>query len=161
MNVVMQEAKFTTAAYAIFLGLLLSVFAGFGIATFYQAPSAPTFPEEVNPVNEPDQERQQRDWLEYQERTEQHQSGMEGYHRDVSIISLVIAVFLVGAGLLLSSKIKVLADGLLLGGIFTLLYSIGRSFAAEDAAHSFVTLAIALAVVGYLGYNRFVKSPDK
>jgi enoyl-CoA hydratase/carnithine racemase len=61
--------------------------------------------------------------------------------------------------LVFEKKIKILAEGIMLGGLFTLIYSIGRSFASEDAKYSFLVVSIGLVIVIYLGYHRFVRAP--
>ena len=56
-------------------------------------------------------------------------------------------------------KIKVIADGIMLGGLFSVLYSLGRSFASEDSKYTFVVVTIGLIVAIYLGYHRFIRAP--
>ncbi len=82
---------------------------------------------------------------------------MEPYNRNVSIITLSTAMVLLAASLAFEKKIKIIADGVLLGGVFTLLYSLGRSFASGDTKYTFADVSIGLAVAIYLGYHRFVK----
>ncbi len=73
------------------------------------------------------------------------------------MIVLAAAVVLMVLGLTLHTKIDALADGLLLGGTFTLLYSIGRSFASEDPKYSFVVVTTGLIVTMIVGYLKFIK----
>jgi hypothetical protein len=82
---------------------------------------------------------------------------MKPYNRNVSIMTLVAATILVAISLLFEQRIKILSDGFMLGGIFTLLYSIGRSFAAQDSKLTFLTVSIGLAVAIALGYFRFIR----
>lgn len=144
-------------AYSFFLGILLAVFTGVGIAAFYSQPAMPKWPVELNIVNKeqtPDQQKLQKDFDAKQEVWNQK---MKPYNRNVSIAALAIAVLFVAASLLFERKIKVLADGVMLGGVFTLLYSMGRGFASQDSKYSFVVSAIGLAVAFALGYMRFIR----
>ncbi len=157
----MNETKFLKTIYTFFLGLLLSVFIGFGVATFYPKPETPAFPEPAIFSDGADDDEFQREVQEYEQVYDRYQSKLQDYHQNVSIITLILAVGLVSISLVFNNRLKVIADGVLLGGLFTLIYSVGRSFAAENAAHSFVMLTIALAVVLFLGYTRFVKTSKK
>lgn len=44
----------------------------------------------------------------------------------------------------------------MLGGLFTLFYSIGRGFASEDSKYMFIMVSVGLLLVLFLGYHRFV-----
>lgn len=46
----------------------------------------------------------------------------------------------------------------MLGGLFVLLYSLGRGFASENSKYVFVVVTVGLVTVLYLGYHRFVKA---
>ncbi len=159
----MEDNKAITIVYTLFLGLLLAVFVGFGIRTFYTPPESPAYPElglvPERQLDESDQAEGTKQELEYQVEYDAYQSEMQVYHRNVSIASLLIAVGFLVFSLTVGLHIKVLSDGILLGGLFLLIYSIGRSFAAEDPTYSFVTLTVAVVIALYLGYRRF--NPQK
>ena len=134
----MHDNKILQALYSIFLGVLLALFVGVGISTFYPGPESPEFSapmygpsKEVAEEERLEQARYETEWKEFEEES-------EAYSRNVSIISLVSAVLFIVTGILLEKRIKMLASGVLLGGIFTLLYSIGRGFAADDSRYVFV-----------------------
>jgi hypothetical protein len=76
------------------------------------------------------------------------------------MIVLGAAVVLVVLGLILHAKTDVIADGLLLGGVFTLLYSIGRSFAGQDPKYSFTVTTVGLITTMVVGYLKFIQ-PQK
>ena len=67
------------------------------------------------------------------------------------------AVLFVSAGLVFERRLRILADGAMLGGVFTLVYSLGRSFASENDRLSFVLAGMALFVTTGLGYLRFAR----
>jgi len=84
---------------------------------------------------------------------------LKDYNRNVAMITLGAAVLLLAVGLLLESRAGIFADGLLLGGTFTLLYSIGRSFAGDDPKYSFTVVSAGLLVTMIVGYLKFVNPP--
>ena len=61
--------------------------------------------------------------------------------------------------LLLAEHLGVIADGLLLGGIFTLLYGVGRGMDTDSNKYRFLVATIGLAVTLVLGYVKFSRHP--
>lgn len=145
--------------YSIFLGILIAVFIGVGINTFYSAPPAPKWPTELNYYGKEPSEAQIRIEKAYAEKQRAYDEKMKPYNRNVSIIALIGAVSLVGVSLVFEKKLRVISDGLMAGGILTLMYGLGRGFASGDDKYSFVTISVALVLVLYLGFHRFV-NPD-
>lgn len=154
-----DDNKILRLVYTFFLGLLLAIFVGVSINTFYTGPQAPEFPTELNtygkePELTPEQITIQKNW---DQKIEQHNKDMRPYNRNVSIVTLGAAVILLIASIVYEKKMKIIADGVMLGGLFTLLYSLGRGFASENSKYVFVVVTVGLAVVLYLGYHRFVR----
>jgi hypothetical protein len=147
--------------YAFFLGILLAIFVGVGIAAFYTSPEPPKTPDYSLIGKDGPTEKQQAEQKAYDKSFENFtKNKMNPYNRNVSVMALAAAVIFVAIGLLLEHRINVLADGALLGGIFTLLYSLGRGFAAQDSKYSFIVISIGLVIVLGLGYLRFIR-PDR
>lgn len=144
-------------AYSFFLGILLAIFVGVGIAAFYPQPASPKYPTELNMINKEPTSEQQALQREFDVKQQAWEDQMKPYNRNVSVIALAAAVTFVAIGLLFETRIKVLADGLVLGGIFTLIYSLGRGFAAQNSKYSFVMATIALIIALILGYLRFIR----
>ncbi|HVU59406.1 MAG TPA: hypothetical protein VHC98_01040 [Candidatus Saccharimonadales bacterium] len=144
--------------YSFFLGLLLAVFVGLGVASFYTAPKAPEYPTVPETTkNETAAEAEQRQADEqYQAASRAYDQDSKDYNRNVAMIVLSAAVVLVVLGLALHTKTDVIADGLLLGGVFTLLYSIGRSFAGADPKYSFLATSAGLIITMVIGYVKFL-----
>lgn len=146
-----MENKVLNLIYTVFLGLIIAFFIGFGINTFYEPPTQPeTAPytvEDKAPTAE-QQQAQNQAWEEYQDK-EQH------YSRNVSMVALASAVILLVASFALEKRTHVIANGIMLGGLFTLLYSIIRGMISTDSKYTFIAITIGLAVVLYLGYRRF------
>ncbi|NBU33062.1 hypothetical protein EB118_05960 [bacterium] len=152
-----EDNKILKLVYTFFLGLLMAIFIGVGINTFYPGPKAPVFPIELNTYGKElnaDELKTQKQW---DKTMEQHNNLMKPYNRNVSLIALIAAVVLLAASLVYENKIKVMADGVMLGGLFVLLYSLGRGFASENSKYVFVVVTVGLATVLYLGYHRFVR----
>lgn len=148
--------------YAFFVGLMLAIFVGVGIDAFYPQPESPRFPEVLNTPT-PDKidpmlsDAQLDARREYDRELEEYRVKSSTYNRNVSIIVLVAAVVFVTVSLLFDRRIQVIADGILLGGVFSLLYSIGRSFAAADSQYTFVVVTVGLVLAIALGYYRFIR----
>lgn len=161
----MESNNVLKLVYTFFLGLLLAIFIGVGINTFYPGP---TMPEQstalTNSYNkEPaaltsDQKQLQND---YNNKMDQYNKDTKSYSRNVSILALVAAVLFLVISLLYEKRIRIISDGLLLGGLFTLIYSIIRSFASSDSKYIFGVVTAGLIIVIYLGYRMFVLPHNK
>jgi hypothetical protein len=153
----MDDNKVLKLVYTFFLGLLLAIFVGVGVNTFYPGPKAPEYPTSINTYGkEPDAEQLAKQ-KEFDQKMEQHNKDSKPYNRNVSMLTLAAAVIFLAVSIMYEKRIKIIADGVMLGGLFTLLYSIGRGFASEDSKYVFIVVTVGLAIVLYLGYHRFVK----
>lgn len=147
-----ESNKLLRFIYTLFLGALLAVFVGVGINAFYAAPQPPQYPAVIGPEKTaPDVSTQRQ----YEVQSKAYESASQAYNRNVSIIALAAAVGFVAASLVAEKRTKTIADGVMLGGLFTLLYSIGRSFASANNKYMFLVVTISLCLVLYLGYHRF------
>lgn len=153
-----MESFMLKIMYTLFLGILLAIFVGVGIDTFYPAPKAPESPlsYEVK-YDRPLTEEERQAEAAFQNEQKSFMEKLSVYNRNVSIIALVFAVAFLVIGLSLAHRIDVISDGLLLSGVFTLLYSIGRGFAAEDTAYRFMVVSVGVVVALALGYLKFIK----
>ncbi len=145
--------------YALFIGILLAVFIGVGVDAFYPAPKAPdcsaTYKE--NPTNEQIaiQEECEKSNREYNE------GPFSDYNRNVSIIVLFFAVVFLVISLLFEKKLEIISEGLLIGGVFSLAYSIIRGFMSTDAKARFAVLTVGLVVTIAVGYIKFILPKEK
>lgn len=150
--------------YAFFVGLLLSIFVGVGVSAFYPAPKAPDYPSVLEapekPMTPETSDVQSDARREYEREYEVYRGKSAAYNRNVSIIVLAAAVVFVVVSLLFEARIRIIADGILLGGIFTLIYSIGRSFEAEDSKYTFLVVAVGLVIALFMGYLRFIRPQE-
>ena len=152
----MEDNKILKLVYTFFLGLLLAIFVGVGINTFYAPPEAPKYPTELNTYGKDLNEEQITKQREFETKEQAYNETMKPYNRNVSIITLIIAVIFLTISLVYEKKMKIISDGVMLGGLFTLLYSLGRGFASENSKYVFIVVSVGLVVVLYLGYHRFV-----
>lgn len=145
--------------YVVFLGIVVAMFVGVGIAAFYPAPKAPECDNTVRftPANDEAGKTLIETQKQCDEANKQYQNQFKHYSRNVSIIALLAALVILAASLMFAHRLAVLADGLLLGGILTLLYSIIRSFMSGDDRVRFASVAIALIVAVILGYFKFLR----
>jgi hypothetical protein len=88
---------------------------------------------------------------------QQYNNDIKTYDRNTSIITLGAAVIFLVVSIIFEKKIKIIADGVMLGGLFTLIYSIGRGFASQNTKYTFLAVTVDLVIVLYLGYHRFVR----
>lgn len=155
--------------YTFFVGILVAVFVGVGIAAFYPEPERPETPTTLkiyklpaDPTADPEiLARIQQEQEAFDIQLKAHQEKMHEYNKNVSIIALVFAVIVLILSLSFAGKLMVVADGLLLGGVITLLYSVIRVFDSGDDKLRFGIVAIGLLVALVLGYSKFIKEVGK
>jgi hypothetical protein len=145
--------------YTFFVGLFLAIFVGMGIQVFYDSPKPPEAPDWYNSTSmgkfEPS-EAERKQESEYNAKMKVfNETTMSNYNRNVSIIVLSCAVVVLAISLIFDAKLGVIADGLLLGGIFTLLYGIGRGIAVDSNKFRFLVASIGLLITIVLGFLKF------
>lgn len=151
--------------YTFFVGILVAIFVGMGVAVFYESPKAPPEPSwygsNMSGKFEPT-ETQRKEEEEYNKNIRDFEKNeMSEYNRNVSIIVLSLAVVILALSLVLEKPLGVIADGLLLGGIFTLLYGVGIGIAVDSNKFRFLIASLGLAVSIALGYFKFVPARIK
>lgn len=153
---------FLKLIYTFFLGILIALFVGLGIDAFYPGPTAPDYPSELS-IAKPECGNYDQLKIE-QEKFDQAQKDFNEkskvYNRNVSIVSLVAAIIIMIASFTLLSKIKMIADGILLGGAFATVYSIIRGLMSEDSRFRFLVVTAGLIITLVLGYIKFIKPKE-
>lgn len=150
--------------YIVFVGILLAAFVGVGIAAFYHGPKYPDTPMELRfpqPGISTDatvSAKQQQAQIEFDQKSQEFQKQNADYSRNVSIMALVAAVMMLVLSLTLLKQIPTIADGVLLGGVLTLGYSVVRGFGSNDDTVRFLVVAASLIVALVLGYIKFVRA---
>lgn len=145
--------------YTFFLAVLLVTFVGVGIAALYKGPKNPEYPIGLSyPIEKSSDSatmREQQIKYDTKQRDFLHQN--EKYSKNVSTIAVTAALLILVFSITLLSKIDFISDGLLLGGVLTLIYAIFRGFGAGDEMFRFLVVALGLFVAIFLGYWKFVR----
>jgi len=149
--------------YTIFLALLIALFVGLGIDTFYPGPEMPQYPIELEQVEDCCEEtpEQQALRIEFNQAQRQFIEEFKPYSRNVSIISLIVAIIILVLSLTFFAKIELIADGILLGGVFITAYSIMRGFMSESSEFRFLIITVGLIIALVLGYIKFIRPKKK
>ncbi len=127
--------------YSIGLGIIIVLFVGLGIATFYPAPELSSLAN--------------LDTAARQAVIDAHQSALHDYNRNVTIAALASALVILGASIWTESRKPLFAGGFLIGGLLTLIYGLMRGLTSGVTAVAFFSVAVGLFVVVYLGHQRF------
>ncbi len=158
--------------FTFFLGLMVAAFIGIGVYTFYGPPGDPL----EDPARElRERQREIRDARSAEGLTEEQQAELtrlseeireiedrarqarEDWARTTSIVLILLATGVMGVSLIRADQLPVISNGLLLGGVFTMLYGTGWTLASGDSQLRFWVVAFALLVTLGLGYVRFVR----
>jgi uncharacterized protein HemX len=166
------------AIFTVFLGLMITAVVGVGVYTFHPNPAADT-QEQVQALYQErerlqgcasiqgcvpleqlsEAERAELDAIDAQvlELQQAADAQREAWSQSTSVILIVIATALMAVALLLGDSVTVLSNGILLGGLFTMLYGVGWGLASGNSLTRFLVLVAALAVSLGLGYLKFVR----
>lgn len=142
--------------YTLFLGIMVALFIGFGISAFYQEPKAPEYPiilDKDPSIADTQEEKDAR--VKFEADQKQYNNDMKPYNRNVFIIATVASVILLGASFMFFKTFPDISNGILLGGVFTLVYAVIRGLMSEDSMIRFVVVTVGLAIALVLGYLRF------
>ena len=157
--------------FSFFLGLVLTAFIGVGVYTFLPPPDQHEQQlEELSRREEAlrtsrgsddltDSEREQIEEFGRQ-RTELHEAAAEArkpWGRTTSIILIAFATLTMAVSLVRADQLPVISNGLLLGGVFTMLYGVGWILTTDTSISRFLVMTAALAITLGLGYIRFVR----
>ncbi len=162
--------------FSFFLGLMVLAFIGIGVNTFYPQPKWERNPElerlhrqqdqiwnrdkEGKGLSAADEAELEAIQEQITEIEEAEQDRSETWTRMTSIILIVFATLVMGVSLIRSDQLRVISNGLLLGGLFTMIYGVGWIIASGESVMRFVVIVLALAVTLALGYLRFVRGRE-
>jgi hypothetical protein len=149
--------------YTIFLGILVALFIGLGIDTFYPAPEGPEYPVELRSATPEENKSAEFDQIRdrYEQEQQQYQEKLDEHNKNVSIIAIASSILLLVVSLVFLNQIKIIADGVLLGGVFTTIYSIIRGLMTDISQFRFLIVTVGLIIALVLGYIKFIKSGKK
>lgn len=157
--------------FAFFLGLMLTAFVGVGVYTFHPPPQR--FDNELRDLGR--KEQALRDARAPNELTSADRDSLQAierrrndlfdaaaaaripWARTTSITLIIVATLAMAASLIGADRLLVISNGLLLGGVFLMLYGVGWIIATDTSVARFVVISIALAITLALAYARFVR----
>jgi hypothetical protein len=135
--------------YIVALGLIVCAFVEIGIFTFLKEPE--NLWVNACPPGETEEEK-----AEFARRQEIAQQNSNHRMTTVSVLSLLFSTALLAIALLSSAKLSVLNNGILLGGVFTLLCGVGIGIYSGRKSIRFLVATFSLVVALTLGYLKFV-----
>lgn len=167
----MERSDGLRTIFSFFLGLVLTAFVGVGVYTFYPPPeqyqrqlqdltrreqailnaqpSGETSAEERSRLQEINQQRNKL--------VDAEAEARRPWGRGMSIVLIVFATVSMAVSLIRADQLPVISNGLLLGGLFTMLYGVGWILATDVSITRFLIITAALLVTLGLGYLRFVR----
>lgn len=158
--------------FSFFLGLMVTAFVGVGVYTFHPPPQS-EFNRQIQdldrreqairnarPPNElttTDRDQLQELTNERNELLDAAQVSRESWGRSTSIILIALATLAMAVSLVRADQLPVISNGLLLGGVFTMVYGVGWIVATDTSVARFLVMTVALGITLALGYVRFVR----
>lgn len=157
--------------FSFFLGLMVTTFIGVGVYTFHPPNEEldrriqeinreerfvqdPTLPVEASPEEQANLRALQ---AEREELIEAAREEREEWGRSTSIVLVVLATLVMAISLVRSDQLPVISNGLLLGGVFTMVYGVGWIVASDTSLTRFAVVTVAFVITLALGYLRFVQ----
>jgi hypothetical protein len=157
--------------FSFFLGLMLTTFIGVGVYTFHPPPDQ--YGDQITDLNRreeairhsrSDAELSPSDRDQIQEINSQRNALLDAdvqlrraWGRSTSIVLIVCATLAMAVSLVRAAQLPVISNGLLLGGVFTMLYGVGWIVATDTSIVRFAVMTVAFAITLALGYVRFVR----
>jgi len=140
--------------FTIFVGLMIAFFVGFGIDAFYPEP---VYPQAINDIYNTlaDKVPTAADQAKIDALEQAYQLSQQSHNRVVTIVVTIAAVTFLGLSVVLENRNRVMANGLLLGGLFSLLYGVARGLGSQDSMIAFITVGVGLIAVVLIGLRRF------
>jgi hypothetical protein len=147
-----MENKVLKIIFTLFIGVMVALFVGLGIEAFYPSPVYPDIMWEENMTDEQTAAIQAAEAA--------YQEAVRARNQIVSIVVTAVAVLIMVGSMFLEKRNLTLTNGLLLGGLFSLIYGSTVGFSAGSAMVTFITVAVGLAAVIVVGVRRFGPSRE-
>lgn len=136
--------------YSFFLGLVTVAFVGIGVYTFYPEPKYPT---ELQYGYNGEPTKEQQDALRAAQ--EAYNILRQDWALYTSIILLICATVILVISLIRSERLPVISNGLLLGGVFTMIYAVIMTMQGVQSPTRFAVVTVALITTVGIGYLKF------
>ncbi len=170
----MQRNTGLQVIFSIFLGLMLAVFLGTGVYSFYPPPEAEAgYSREEPPQREArmpggavvedsthgDVERFDQSGLETKLAPDydgvEHTRLRDAWRQRTSIFLIILATLTMVVSLIRPDQLPVMSSGLLLGGVFTMVYGVGWTVSTGLSTGRFAVVTVAFVITLVLGWLRF------
>jgi uncharacterized protein HemX len=162
--------------FSFFLGLMVVAFIGVGVYTFYPPPEQKVekqlqelyrqqediqnFKDQTQ-LTAADREKLRTVQLSIRKLEDQQKAARETWGRNTSIILITFATIVMSISLIRAEQLRVISNGLLLGGVFTMLYGTGWVIATGTSKARFWVMTVALVITLALGYLKFVRNREQ
>jgi hypothetical protein len=134
--------------FSLFLGLMVLAFVGIGVNTSYPGPREPDYPIGFEGKEPPPA---------FQAAMQQFRHAWEHWALHTSILLLICATLVMAVSLIRSERLPVVSNGVLLGGVFTMVYAVGMTLSSGQSWLRFVVAAVALTATVAVGMAKFVR----
>jgi hypothetical protein len=155
--------------FSFFLGLMVLAFIGVGVNTFYPNPTD-AIQKKIQPLYNQQNLIQGKGGTQSATDTAQvaalqkqidainaeTETKTQDWSQTTSIVLVLLATLVMGISLVRADQLRVLSNGMLLGGLFTMLYGAGWTMFSGTSYLRFFVVLFALAVAIALGYAKFV-----
>lgn len=165
------------ALYALFLGGIITAFLVVGLNTFYPPPEIDNdaglqlirdreseihrCTDEVEcTVTQAEEAELLQLEAQREEIYDQHEEDQQLWSRNAGLVLIGLATGLLALSLIRWDRAIVLSNGLLLGGLFTMVGGILLTVLAGQGLERFLVLTLALALTVSLGYVRFARRSE-
>jgi len=175
-NSVVRQQYALQTIFSFFLGLMVLAFVGVGVNTFYPEPSLRQAEEQqlwremeaIQPKAVQGGEldatalaRRNAIQARLDELRAELEAAREVWARNTSIVLVAFATGVMGVSLIRSDQLRVISNGLLLGGLFIMVYGAGWVIFSGKSTARFVVITFALLVTLGLGYLKFVRDRQR
>ena len=143
--------RFLRVVYVVAIAVVLVLLVIAGVEAFYPAPQYPEYPERPPPYDSPEYEEWEQEWMEAQEEYQQEAAIRD---KNMFFIVLPLGVLLAVGGIFIRRRLDIFGAGLILGGLGTIIYTTVPY--DLDNKLRFVGIAVALAVLVFVGYKVFL-----
>jgi hypothetical protein len=157
--------------FSFFLGLMVTAFVGVGVYTFH--PPDRDLERELRELDRQEQaagvgrttdEPTEEDRARMQGRMDARNAAQDAlreardaWGRSTSMILIAFATLVMAISLVRADQLPVISNGLLLGGVFTMVYGVGWIVVSDTSLTRFLVLTVALGITLGLGFVRFVR----
>jgi hypothetical protein len=149
--------------YVLAIAALLIALVVMGVEAFYPSPQYPDYPDYTEPppaYNSTEYEEWQQQWREaqeeYQQALEEYRQESAVHDRNIFFIVLPLGVVFAVVGTFIRRRLDIFGAGLILGGMGTMIFAIVPY--DLDNMLRFIGIAVALAVLLFVGYKVFLST---